>query len=71
MKKCWRWCRLVCVIWKVKWNVELMCVLWKVKWHVESGMGKKEKNIYIYRLILLKEEIGLENLHNDGFGSNK
>ena len=35
--------------------------------------GKKEKNIYIYiyRLILLKEEVGLGNLHNGEFGLNK
>ena len=38
---------------------------------------KKEKNIYIYIyiyiywLILLKEEVGLGNLHNDEFGLNK
>ena len=36
---------------------------------------KKEKNIYIYIyifwLILLKEEVGLGNLHNDEFLLNK
>ena len=32
---------------------------------------KKRKKKNIYRLILLKEEVGLGNLHNDGFGLNK